>query len=65
VFPENENGILHVTPHGCYKNRCFRGTYHLHHQSDTNQQARSNVSTNWQPKHAVKKYSNVLYCTVL
>jgi hypothetical protein len=28
---------------GTYKNRHFRGTYHLHHQDRKNQQARNNI----------------------
>jgi hypothetical protein len=35
-----------VMPCGSCKNRRFRGTYHLHHQGEKNQQARNNVSSN-------------------
>jgi hypothetical protein len=34
------------TPCGFYKNRCFVGTYRLHHQDEKNQGARNNVSSN-------------------
>jgi hypothetical protein len=34
----------------------FGGTYRLHHPGDKNQQARNNVSSNYQPKHAAKTY---------
>jgi hypothetical protein len=37
------------------KNRCFRGTYCLHHQGDKNRRARK-VSGNYQLKHAAMKY---------
>jgi hypothetical protein len=38
-----------VTPCGCCKNRRFGGTYRLH-QSDKNERARNNVSSNQQPE---------------
>jgi hypothetical protein len=44
------------TPCGSCKNRRFGGKYHLHHQGDKNRLARNNVSSNYQPKHAAKKY---------
>jgi hypothetical protein len=45
-----------VTSCDSYKNRCFRGTHCLHHHSDRTWRATSNVSSNWQPKLAGKKY---------
>jgi succinylglutamate desuccinylase len=39
---------------GSCMNRCFGGTYQLHHQSDKNRRARNNVSGNYQLKHAAK-----------
>jgi hypothetical protein len=33
-----------VMPYGSCKNRCFRRTYHLRHQGDTNWQARNVIS---------------------
>jgi hypothetical protein len=38
-------------PHGSCNNWRFRGTYCLHHQVDKNWRARSNISSNYQPKH--------------
>jgi hypothetical protein len=38
--------ISNVTACGYCKNRCFGGTYRLHHQDGNNQWARSNVSIN-------------------
>jgi hypothetical protein len=48
-----------VTPYGSCKNRCFRATYDLH-QGDKNQQARNNISSNYQPKDATKYFHSVL-----
>jgi hypothetical protein len=45
-----------VTPRGSCKNRRFRETHCLYHMGDKNQLPRNNVSSNWQPKLAVKKY---------
>jgi hypothetical protein len=53
-----------VTPCGSCKNQCFRETCHLHHQGDKNRQARYNVSSNLQPKHAVKNIYVFLTITV-
>jgi hypothetical protein len=39
----------------------FRGMYHLHHQSEKNQRARNNVSTNQQLKHSVKECSTACF----
>jgi hypothetical protein len=47
--------LLEVMPCGSCKNRRFGGTYRLHHQGDKNRPAR-NVSSNYQPEHAAKKY---------
>jgi hypothetical protein len=44
-----------VTTCDSCKNRCFGGTYRLHHQSDKDRRGR-NVSRNWQPKYAAKRY---------
>jgi hypothetical protein len=35
-----------VTPCGSFENRRFGGTYPLHHQSEKNQRARNNLSSN-------------------
>jgi hypothetical protein len=43
-----------VTPCGSFRSRSFGVTYLLHHQSDKNRRAKSNVSSNWQPNHAAK-----------
>jgi hypothetical protein len=49
-----KNGVFwDVTPCGSCKNRRHRYTYRLHHQSDKDWRARSNVSSHWQPKHVV------------
>jgi hypothetical protein len=40
-----------ATPYGSCKNHRFGGTYRLHHHGD-NRRARSNVSSDYQPKHA-------------
>jgi hypothetical protein len=45
-----------VTPCSSRKIRHFGGTYRLHHQGDNNRRARNNVSSNYQPNHAAKKY---------
>jgi hypothetical protein len=37
--------LCHVTPFCSCNNRCFEGTYHLHHQGEKNQRARKNVSS--------------------
>jgi hypothetical protein len=43
-----------VTPCGSCKNRCFGGTYRLHHQGDKNQKDKNNVSCKGQPQlHSV------------
>jgi hypothetical protein len=47
--------IWDVMPWDSCKNRCFGGTYCLHHQGDKKRRAR-NVSSNQQPKHAAKKF---------
>jgi hypothetical protein len=48
-----KNAILwDVTLCGSCKNQRFGGMYCLHHQGEKNQQARNNVSSNWQLKHA-------------
>jgi hypothetical protein len=53
---ETKNAIFwDVTPCGSCKNRRFGGTQRLHHQGDKNRLAR-NVSSNYQPMHAAKKY---------
>jgi hypothetical protein len=50
-----KNAILwDVTAYGSCKNRCFRGTYCLHHQGNKNRRARNNVSSNHKPTHAAK-----------
>jgi hypothetical protein len=45
-----------ITPSGFCKNRHFGGTYRLHQQGEKNRRTRNIVSSNYQPKHAVKKY---------
>jgi hypothetical protein len=45
---------------GCYsvwlfKKGCFVGKYRLHHQGEKNGGSRNNVSSNYKPKHVVKK----------
>jgi hypothetical protein len=44
-----------ATLYASSKNRRFEGKYH-HHHGDENLQTRNNVSSNWQLKHAAKKY---------
>jgi hypothetical protein len=44
-----------VTPCDSCNNRCFRGTYRLHHQGEQNQRARNSVSNNKQLKHIPPK----------
>jgi hypothetical protein len=52
-----KNGVFwDVTPCGCCKRRRFGGTYRLHRQGDKNRRGRNNISSNWQPKYAAKKY---------
>jgi hypothetical protein len=46
--------FLNVTPCGCCKNQSFGGTYSLHHWGGRNKQAKNNVSSNCQLKHASK-----------
>jgi hypothetical protein len=42
-----KNGVIwDVTLCGSCKNRRFRGTYHVHHQSDKTQPARNNINSN-------------------
>jgi hypothetical protein len=36
VVTMNNDVFWDVMPCDCCKNRCFRGTYHLHHKDDTN-----------------------------
>jgi hypothetical protein len=48
-----------MTPRGSCKNRLFRGTYRLHHQGKTNQQARNSVNSNQQLIRAAKKYISI------
>jgi hypothetical protein len=52
----NNAVLLNVTTCDSCKNRRFGGTYHLYHQGEKNQQARNSVSSNYQLKHAAKKY---------
>jgi hypothetical protein len=35
-----------IMPCGSCKNRCFGGTYRLHHHGDMNRRARNNVTIN-------------------
>jgi hypothetical protein len=45
-----------VTPCGSCKNQRLRGKWCLYNQSDKHWSTRNNVSSNYQPKHSVKKY---------
>jgi hypothetical protein len=45
-----------VTSCGSCKIRRLGGRSRLHHQGDKNLQARTNVSSNYQLKHATKEY---------
>jgi hypothetical protein len=56
--------FLDVTPCGSCKNLHYGGVYHLLHQGDKNQRARSGVSSNQQPKHAAKKYRGIILTSV-
>jgi hypothetical protein len=52
-----KNDVLwDVTLCASSKNRCFVGTFRLHHQGHKIRRARNNVSSNYQQKHAAKKY---------
>jgi hypothetical protein len=52
-----KNAIFwNVTPRGSCKNRCFGGTYRLHHQGEKNLRTRKNVSSIKSLKHAARKY---------
>jgi hypothetical protein len=57
---ETKNGI--IPPSGMLRHVAlartdvFGGKYHLHNQSDRDRRARNNVTTNYQHKHAAKKY---------
>jgi hypothetical protein len=48
-----------VTPCGSCKDRRYGGTYRFHHQSDKHRRTRNNVSSNYQPTHAARKYLRV------
>jgi hypothetical protein len=46
-----------VVPRGSCKNRRFGETFRLVQQGEKSQQARNNVNSNYQLKHAAKKCS--------
>jgi hypothetical protein len=55
-----KNGVFwNVTPCGACKKRRFRGTC-FHHQGDKNRWTRNNVSNDYQPTHATKKYEECM-----
>jgi hypothetical protein len=53
-----------IKPCGSCKKRRFGGTQRLRHQVDKNRWTRKNVSRNYQPTHATKKYKMTLYCSL-
>jgi hypothetical protein len=51
-----KNAVFWDVTRGSFKDQCFGGMYRLHRFGEKNQRAGENVSTNYQVKHAVKKY---------
>jgi hypothetical protein len=60
-----KNSVLwDVTPCGSWENWRFMETYRLHHQGNKTRLAR-NISSNYQSKHAAKKYYSLITANVV